>query len=122
MIARLGNADGAGFCWMDTTTYKFGLEYVATQEWTLRAGYSHGNQPVESTEVLFNILAPGVIENHAAIGISHLLPNGKEIHLTVVRAFSKDVTGPNALEAPGQQQIRLKMNQWEYEIGYSFRF
>jgi len=122
MITRLGEADGAGFCWQDTTTYKFGLEYVATQEWTLRAGYSHGNQPVESTEVLFNILAPGVIENHAAIGISHLLPNGKEIHLTVVRAFSKEVNGPNALEAPGQQQIRLKMNEWEYEIGYSFRF
>lgn len=122
MTARLGDTHGAGFCWRDTTTYKFGLEYIATPEWTLRAGYSHGNQPVMSTEVLFNILAPGVIENHAAIGVSRLLPNGKVINVTVVRAFSKSVTGTNALEAPGQQQIRLKMNEWEYEIGYSFGF
>ena len=120
--ARLGDSNGAGFCWRDTTTYKFGLEYVATPEWTLRAGYSHGNQPIQSSEVLFNILAPGVIENHAAIGLSRVLYAGKEIHITVVRAFSKSVSGPNSLEAPGQQQIRLKMNEWEYEIGYSFGF
>ncbi len=122
MQARLGDTNGAGFCWHDTTTYKFGLQYAASQEWTLRAGYSHGNQPIDGSEALFNILAPGVIENHVAIGIGRLLPTGKEINLTVVRAFSKSVTGPNVLEAPGQQQIRLKMDQWEYEIGYSFGF
>ena len=120
--ARLGETEGAGFCWHDTTTYKFGLEYIASPDWTLRAGYSHGNQPIDGSETLFNILAPGVIENHAAMGVSRLLPNGKVIHVTLVRAFSKSVTGSNALEAPGQQQIKLKMNQWEYEIGYSFGF
>ena len=46
----------------------------------------------------------------------------KEAHITVVRAFSSSVTGSNALEAPGQQQIRLKMNEWEYEVGFSFGF
>jgi long-chain fatty acid transport protein len=120
--AKLGDAEGAGFCWHDTTTYKFGIQYAATPEWTLRGGYSHGNQPIQSSEVLFNILAPGIIENHAAIGLSRILPNGKEIHITVVRAFSKSVSGSNPLEAPGQQQIRLKMNEWEYEVGYSFGF
>jgi long-chain fatty acid transport protein len=120
--ARLGDANGAGFCWHDTTTYKIGIEYAASEEWAVRAGYSHGNSPIESSEVLFNILAPGVIENHAAIGISRLLRNGKQVHITVVRAFSKSVTGTNPLEAPGQQQIRLKMDQWEYEVGFSFGF
>ncbi len=120
--ARLGDANGAGFCWHDMTTYKIGIEYAASEEWAVRAGYSHGNSPIESSEVLFNILAPGVIENHAAIGISRLLRNGKQVHITVVRAFSKSVTGTNPLEAPGQQQIRLKMDQWEYEVGFSFGF
>ncbi len=120
--ARLGDANGAGFCWHDTTTYKFGLEYIVSQDWTVRGGYSHGNQPIESSEVLLNILAPGVIENHAAIGLSHMLAAGKEAHITVVRAFSSSITGSNVLEAPGQQQIKLKMNQWEYEVGFSFGF
>jgi long-chain fatty acid transport protein len=122
MQARLGQSEGAGFCWRDTTTYKFGVQYEAAQDWTLRAGYSHGNQPIESDELLFNILAPGVIENHVALGLSHLLTPGREVHLTVVRAFSNSVSGPNTLEAPGQQQIRLKMDQWEYELGFSFGF
>ncbi len=120
--ARLGEPGGAGFCWRDTTTYKFGVQYEAGPDWTLRAGYSHGNQPIPSNDVLFNILAPGVIENHAAVGLSHLLSPGKEVHLTVVRAFSERVVGPNTLEAPNQQQIELKMDQWEYEIGFSFGF
>jgi long-chain fatty acid transport protein len=122
VTAKLGDARGAGFCWHDTTTYKFGIQYAVSPEWTLRGGYSHGNQPIESGEVLINILAPGVIENHAAIGISRLLNSGKEIQLTVVRAFSNKVVGPNALEAPGQQQIQLRMDQWEYEVGYAFGF
>ena len=120
--ARLGDANGAGFCWHDTTTYKFGLEYIASPDWTLRGGYSHGNQPINGSEALFNILAPGVIENHASIGVSRLLSHGKVLHVTLVRAFSTTVNGTNALEAPGQQQIRLKMNQWEYEIGYTLGF
>jgi long-chain fatty acid transport protein len=122
MQARLGDSAGAGFCWRDTTTYKFGVQYEAGQDWTLRAGYSHGGQPVESDELLFNILAPGVIQNHAAVGLSRLLTPGKEVHLTVVRAFSNSVSGPNTLEAPNQQKIELKMDEWEYEIGFSFGF
>jgi long-chain fatty acid transport protein len=122
VTARLGQAEGAGFCWHDTTTYKFGLEYVASEDWTLRAGYSHGNQPIEGSEAVINILAPGVIQDHASVGVSYLIPNGKAVHFTLVHAFSNTVHGVNALEAPGQQQINLKMHQWEYEIGYSLGF
>ena len=53
---------------------------------------------------------------------SYLIPNGKAVHFTLVHAFSNTVHGVNALEAPGQQQINLKMHQWEYEIGYSLGF
>jgi hypothetical protein len=37
-----------------------------------------------------------------------------------MHGFSKSLTGANPLEAPGQQTIELKMNQWEFEVGYSF--
>jgi len=35
-------------------------------------------------------------------------------------ALSNSVTGPNPLEAPGQQNIEIKMDQWEIELGFSF--
>ena len=36
---------------------------------------------------------------------------------------SKDtLDGPNTLEVPGQQKIELRMNQWEFSIGYAWKF
>ena len=121
MHSALGSDTGAGFGWQDMTTYKFGLQQRVRQDWTWRAGYSYGRQPIRSTEVLFNILAPGVEQHHASVGLSRLVGNGKELSLAVTRAFSNTVTGPNPLDVPGQQQIGLSMNQWDVQVGYTFR-
>ena len=65
----LGFDNGWGFGWKDMTIYKVGLDYKINPEWTFRTGYSYGKQPIPSSEVLFNILAPGVMESHLAFGI-----------------------------------------------------
>ena len=88
--------------------------------WTWRAGYSYGSQPIPEKEVLFNILAPGVIEQHLTLGFSKLVNGTQELRLALIRAFSKNVKGPNPLEVPGQQTIELTMDQWELELGWSF--
>jgi long-chain fatty acid transport protein len=121
MQAPLGSETGAGFGWQDMTTYKFGVQQRVKSGWTWRAGYSYGKQPIPSSEVLFNILAPGVEEHHATLGLSKAVGHGKEVSLALTRAFSNTVTGPNSLEAPGRQQIGLEMNQWDVQIGYAFR-
>jgi long-chain fatty acid transport protein len=122
MTAALGSDGGAGFGWDDVTTVKAGVQWRAGQAWTWRAGYSKGNQPVPTSEVLFNILAPGVIEQHVTAGVSRELGHGKALHLSIMRALNSEVTGANPLEAPGQQKIKLSMSQWEYEVGYSVKF
>ena len=122
MQAPLGADGGAGFGWEDMTVVKLGVQYEVNPTWTVRAGYAHGKQPVRETEVLFNILAPGVIEDHATFGISTKVSPKSAVHLAVIRAFSNSVTGPNPLEAPGQQRIELKMDQWLVEVGYGFGF
>ncbi|MDA0694643.1 MAG: hypothetical protein O2851_08445 [Proteobacteria bacterium] len=45
---------------------------------TFRAGVSLGDQPMQPGEVLFNVLAPGVMEQHLTFGIARELGNGKE--------------------------------------------
>lgn len=120
--ARLGDASGAGFGWQDMTTFKGGVEWRSSDHWAWRAGYSFGEQPIPSTEMLFNILAPGVIEQHLTFGFTRGLGQGREISIAVMRALSKSVEGPNPLEAPGQQRIDLRMDQWEFEVGYGFGF
>ena len=120
MSAPLGADGGAGFGWKDMTVVKGGVEW-RTHGWALRSGYSYGKQPIASSEVMFNILAPGVIEQHVTAGISKTLGQGS-IDVSVVRALSKTVTVPNPLEAPGRQTIALRMDQWDLGVGYTFRF
>ena len=122
MQAPLGADNGAGFGWKDITVLKLGVQWEVNDTWTLRAGYAHCDQPVPDSEVLFNILAPGVIENHATVGVSTLLSPKSKVHFALMRAFSSSVEGANPLEAPGQQKIKLTMDQWEGEVGFSFGF
>jgi long-chain fatty acid transport protein len=122
MTARLGDDGGAGFGWKDVTAYKLGLQWVASPGLTLRAGYAYAKQPIPESEVMFNILAPGVIEQHVTVGETAKAGDALKINLAIVRALSHSVTGPNPLEVPGKQTIELKMDQWVFDLGLSFGF
>ncbi len=122
MTAKLGNAGGAGFGWRDTTVYKLGVQWQAGRDLTLRAGYNKCKQPIPDSEVLFNILAPGVVEEHVTVGATQAINPNSSASFSLMRAFSKSITGSNPLEAPGAQTITLRMDQWDFEIGYSYRF
>ncbi|RMF70182.1 MAG: hypothetical protein D6743_00685, partial [Calditrichaeota bacterium] len=115
-FAPLGSDNSSGFGWDDMTTFKFGLQFESGGGWTWRAGYSIGDQPVGKSEVLFNILAPGVIEQHITGGFSKLLDHHREVSFALMFAPNKSVTGPNPLDPPSQQTIKLKMNQWEVDV------
>ncbi len=116
----LGSKEGSGFGWKDATIIKFGTMWKSSDEWTWMLGYSYGKQPIEESEVLFNILAPAVVEHHITFGVSRSFCGGQEINLAVMYAPSGSVSGPNPLEAPNQQTIELQMSQLQVEIGYAF--
>jgi long-chain fatty acid transport protein len=118
--AALGQDGGAGFGWKDMTTVKLGVQFRAEHGWTFRGGYSYGQQPIPESEVLLNILAPGVIQQHATVGFSNKLSSGRDVHFALTRAFSNEVTGTNVFEASGQQKITLRMDQWDVEVGFGF--
>jgi len=129
--APLGTDNGAGFGWEDINVLKFGVEYAGVDTWTFRGGYSHTDQPVPNSEVMFNILAPGVIEDHITLGCSKTLgESGKALHLAVVYALPASVKGYNPMDFdPAEamqgnmvpnQTIELEMNQFEVEIAFTF--
>jgi long-chain fatty acid transport protein len=116
----LGGANGAGFGWDDMTIYKVGIEWGVGSDMVWRAGYSHGDQPIAETEVMFNILAPAVIEDHFAAGFTRKSGQSSEWSLSVMYAPSNEVTGPNPFDPT--QTITIEMYQWEVEFGYSWNF
>ena len=114
----LGGNAGAGFGWEDMTTYKVGLEWAQSQNNIWRFGYSYGEQPIQAADVLFNILAPGVVEQHLTLGWTHILQSGSMWNVSFMYAPENTVSGPSFFDPT--QQIDLTMSQLELEV--SFRF
>ena len=89
----LGTPNGSGFGWKDINVWKFGGEYRYDKQWTFRAGYNHSDNPIQSRDVVFNILAPGVIQDHLTLGATYTLPSGGELTMAYMHAFQNSVTG-----------------------------
>jgi long-chain fatty acid transport protein len=88
--------------------------------WDIMAGYSFNQNPVTEENVMFNILAPAVIQNHLTFGVTKQLVNKSEITVAFMYAFERTLKGANPLEAPNQQTIEIGMKQWQVEVGYAF--
>lgn len=116
----LGSDLGSGFGWEDVTVYKFGVQWQTSSSTTLRGGYSYGKQPITESEVMFNILAPGVVEQHLTLGLSQALTSSVSLNAAFMHALSKKCAGVNPMEP--QQTIELEMNQFEGDIGISYAF
>ena len=117
MYTPLGSDNGSGFGWKDMFVVKVVGEYMVSEKSTLRVGFSHGQSPVPSSEVLFNILAPGVVESHITAGYTRNIGT-KALDFAVVYALNNKISGSNPLDPA--QQVELQMNQFEFEIGFRF--
>ncbi len=101
------------------TVYKFGASWQYSDEWTWRAGYSFTDQPIGSDQMSFNILAPGVIEDHFTVGFTKTMTGGNELNLSFMYAPTSEVDGPNNFDP--SQTVHLEMKQFELEVSYSWK-
>jgi len=122
--SALGNNDGAGFGWDDMTIYKLGYQWETSPDWTWRVGISQGDQPVASSEVLFNILAPAVMETHLTAGFTMKIGSDSEFSLAAMYAPNSSVTGSNPLQGGTgpSQNITIEMTQYELEASWAWKF
>ncbi|SFL95050.1 OmpP1/FadL family transporter [Marinobacter zhejiangensis] len=120
MTAPLGDENGAGFGWDASTVVKLGWQWQQNEAQAWRAGASYGKQPIPDSEVLFNILAPGVQEWHFTAGFTRQVSTQLDLSGTLFYSPPKHVKGPNPL-GPGQE-IELTMYQLGAmaSLGWSF--
>ena len=103
--APLGASGGPGFGWQDINVIKVGVEYVWSPALTARIGYNHSDNPIQARDVTFNILAPGVVQDHFTLGVTHPFgTSGSEISAAFMYAPPKSVTG-NSLFSPLIQSL-----------------
>lgn len=125
---QLGDAGGPGFGWRDATVYKLGLAYELNERATLRVGYNHTDQPIPSSQTLFNILAPGVVRDHVTLGGTWRFSDGSELSASYLHAFKETVNGHNSIPPGfppagfGGGEANLHMSQNALGIAYAIKF
>ena len=123
---QLGSNNGPGFGWEDVNVWKLGIEYATSERWTWRAGYNHSDNPVQSADVTFNILAPGVVTDHVTLGATYTTASGGAWTIAYMHAFENSVQGESILPvfmggAPAGNEL-ISMYQNTLGIGYSWKF
>jgi long-chain fatty acid transport protein len=119
----LGLDNGGGFGWRDVDVFKVGVEWRTSPKLTLRAGYAYNTQPIDSRDVMINILAPGVVQHHITGGLQYRLSQNLDLELAGMYALDASVTGG---ELPGfgnpAHQIEISMHEYEVTLGIKYRF
>ena len=119
---QLGSNNGPGFAWKDVTAVKVGTSYAWNENLTVRAGYNHSSQPIRKSETLFNMLAPGVVQDHITLGATYVLPNKSELSFAYMHAFEEKVRGAGSIPSNfGGGNANLKMYQDSLGIAYGWK-
>ncbi|MBL4870328.1 MAG: outer membrane protein transport protein, partial [Robiginitomaculum sp.] len=122
--ALFGSIGGPGFGWRDIDIFKIGAEYRTDGPWTLRAGYSHNQQPIGSDHVTLNILAPGVVTDHITAGGEYVINDNNSIEFGFMFAPNESVTGIEVTPpAPNPNHfITIEMKQYEATVGWKWKY
>jgi long-chain fatty acid transport protein len=110
-----GTSNGPGFGWKDVTVIKTGLAYEVSPTFTVRLGYNHTTQPIGSSEIYFNQLAPGVVRHHATLGATWQANASTEVSFFYAHAFKETVSGNIGVPAS------LQMDQDSFGLSINWK-
>ncbi|MEJ2227015.1 MAG: outer membrane protein transport protein [Alphaproteobacteria bacterium] len=117
--APLGDDNGPGFGWNDVNIFKFGLEWRATHDMTFRVGYSHTDNPIQSRDVMFNVIAPGVVQDHFTGGAEFQL--SENLALELAGAYVPEVSVKGIEQNGTNHPVEISMDQFEVTAGIKYR-
>lgn len=117
-----GQTNGPGFSWKSINVYKLGVAYQVNEALTVRAGWNHGDNPIDSSNVLFNTLAPGVVKDHLTLGATYAVAKNMEVSFDYVHAFGNSVTGPlpSNFGFTGTETLSMSQNVLGVSLGWKY--
>lgn len=122
----LGGDAGPGFGWQNVNVFKLGVAHELTPNLVLRAGWAHNSQPINNTETMFNMLAPGVVQDHLTLGATWSLGSSGELTFAYMHAFKKTINGSGSLAffgiPPGVAEVDIDMYQDSLGVSYGLKF
>ncbi len=123
----LGASSGWGFGWRNQTVYKLGMAYEYNDRLTLRAGFNYGKSPIPDDQLLFNLLAPGIVEKHLTLGLTYGLSPASELSFNYMHAFKKSqvcaAPGCKTMFTQGAGQfVAAKMSEDALGAEFAYKF
>jgi long-chain fatty acid transport protein len=116
---RLGLENGLGFGWKNQLVFKLGANYRYSDDWTLRTGWNYGESPIqEDREIIFNIAAPAVTQNHLTVGATYKINANSDVSFSYMHAFEFEQYGPTYIGNNGT----ISMSQEALGFSYSSSF
>lgn len=115
VAGSLGPSNGRGFGWKDIDVWKIGVEYQYSKNLALRAGYDKSDNPISPRDVTFNILAPGVVEDHYSVGFTLALSQDTELTGAYTYVKENKVSGSSLFNTftggtSGNEEIKMHQN------------
>jgi long-chain fatty acid transport protein len=116
----LGSDNGPGFGWQDMSTLKIAVLHQYSDRVTLRAGYSQGDQPVPRDQTFFNIIAPGVVEEHVSLGATFAFNERNELSIAYTRGLEHEVHGKGSIPAMlGGGEANISLAEDSFGLAWS---
>lgn len=117
---------GDQFGWEDQNIIKIGASWDATENLTLRTGFSIGNSPIDEDTAFSNTLFPAIIEKHLSFGVSYMMGNFN-LHAAYTHAFENSLTANgNDMAAMGMGNFgsgtEITMYQNSFTVGVTYLF
>lgn len=115
----LGADNGMGFGWKDIDIYRVAVDWRVSPQWAVRAGVSYNTNPINDSQVLFNILAPAVVKWHTTVGVTWMPKDYLELTAAYMHGWQNDnKSDQTALGVPGK--IEMYQNSLDISVGVKF--
>jgi long-chain fatty acid transport protein len=91
-----------GLGWQNVFAVALGAQHHLTDRIDLLGGYLYNTNPISATNTLFNVQAPGIIQNNLSLGASLHLTDSILFSASWVHGFRNSVSG-SILQLPGSE-------------------
>ncbi|MBW7863219.1 MAG: hypothetical protein GX580_02455 [Candidatus Hydrogenedens sp.] len=124
-VTQIGKAPiTGGFGWKDQHAVKAGVTWDINDKWTVRAGLSHAESPIDEEVVFANALFPAIVETHATAGFSYAVTENTELHFAWKHAFGNTLTdsGRGDLFSVLGRGTEIHLEENSFTVQYSYKF
>ena len=118
---QLGASGGAGFGWQNISVYKIGYQFAVNRMVTGRVGFAYNTQPIPSSQVMLNLLAPGVIQRDVTAGVTVRTARHQDVSVAAMYGLPQSVYG-NAPAGFGGAPIKISLHEYQLEANWGWKF